>query len=357
MCTLGEVYKAALPSGLKLESETKVHYNNEWVAEEKLSAKENIVLDYLSENKTATVQELNNLTDLKNSLPIVKSLLEREAVFISERLKDGYKPKTKKVIRLSEDYYKEQKIQNAFTDLGNAKKQLEVFMTFFTLIGGANSSNFSKYVDKNELRDKSNASSTQIKELIKKGYLVEEEEQISRLTKSNDSLRGVHDLSESQQNAYDQIKTHFADKNAVLLHGVTSSGKTEIYIHLIKEQLEQGKKVLYLLPEIALTTQITARLKKVFGNELGIYHSKYTDAERVEVYDDILKNNNYKVVVGVRSSVFLPFDNLGLIIIDEEHENTYKQFDPAPRYHARDAAMFWRIIMEQKFCWVQLLHR
>ena len=339
MCTLGEVYKAALPSGLKLESETKVHYNNEWVAEEKLSAKENIVLDYLSENKTATVQELNNLTDLKNSLPIVKSLLEREAVFISERLKDGYKPKTKKVIRLSEDYYKEQKIQNAFTDLGNAKKQLEVFMTFFTLIGGANSSNFSKYVDKNELRDKSNASSTQIKELIKKGYLVEEEEQISRLTKSNDSLRGVHDLSESQQNAYDQIKTHFADKNAVLLHGVTSSGKTEIYIHLIKEQLEQGKKVLYLLPEIALTTQITARLKKVFGNELGIYHSKYTDAERVEVYDDILKNNNYKVVVGVRSSVFLPFDNLGLIIIDEEHENTYKQFDPAPRYHARDAAM------------------
>ncbi len=339
MCTLGEVYKAALPSGLKLESETKVHYNTEWAAEEKLSLKENLVLDYLSVNKTATIQDLNNLTDLKNSLPIVKSLLEREAVFISERLKDGYKPKTKKVIRLSEDYYKEQKIQNAFSDLGNAKKQLEVFMTFFTLIGGANPTNFSKSVDKNELRDKSNASSTQIKELIKKGYLLEEEEQISRLTKSNDSLRGVHDLSESQQNAYNQIKAHFVEKNAVLLHGVTSSGKTEIYIHLIKEQLEQGKKILYLLPEIALTTQITARLKKVFGNELGIYHSKYTDAERVEVYDDILKNNNYKVVVGVRSSVFLPFDNLGLIIIDEEHENTYKQFDPAPRYHARDAAM------------------
>ncbi len=339
MCTLGEVYKAALPSGLKLESETKVHYNKEWVLDQALSPKENQVLDYLAENNSATIQELNNLTDLKNSLPIVKSLLDREAVFINERLKDGYKPKTKKIIRLSEEYYKEQKIQNAFTELSNAKKQLEVLMTFFTLIGGANSSNYTKVIDKNELKEKSNATATQIKELVKKGIFVEEEEQVSRLTSYSDSLRGLHILNESQQNAFNEINQLFNEKNAVLLHGVTSSGKTEIYIHLIKEQLNKGKKVLYLLPEIALTTQITSRLKKVFGDELGIYHSKYTDAERVEVWNDVLNNRNYKVIVGVRSSVFLPFDNLGLIIIDEEHENTYKQFDPAPRYHARDAAM------------------
>ncbi|MCW3806466.1 replication restart helicase PriA [Plebeiibacterium marinum] len=339
MCTLGEVYKAALPSGLKLESETKVHYNQDWLPDGTLTAKENIVLDYLAEKKVATIQELNGITELKNSLPVVKSLLEKEALFVSEKLKEGYKPKTKKIIRLSEEYHKEQKIQNAFTDLSRAKKQLEVLMSFFTLIGGAHPDNFSKTIDKNDLKDRSGASSALIKELVKKGIFEEFDEQVSRLSKSNDTLLGVHTLNQPQQVAYDSIKQQFEDKNAVLLHGVTSSGKTEIYIHLIKEQIELGKKVLYLLPEIALTTQITSRLKRVFGDELGIYHSKYTDAERVEVWDDVLNNKNYKVIIGVRSSVFLPFENLGLIIIDEEHENTYKQFDPAPRYHARDAAI------------------
>ncbi len=339
MCTLGEVYKAALPSGLKLESETKILYNEQWEANETLTPKENLVLDYLAEKKTATIQDLNNITELKNSLPIVKSLLDKEALFVSEKLKDSYKAKTKKVILLAEEYYKEQKIQNAFTELARAKKQLEIFMTFFTLIGGAHKDHFSKAVDKKTLLEKCNASSAQIQELVKKGIFIEQDESISRLDRSNIAVNKLHTLNTSQQKAFSSIQQLFKDKDTVLLHGVTSSGKTEIYIHLIQEQIDKGKKVLYLLPEIALTTQITSRLKKIFGNKLGIYHSKYSDAERVEVWNDILSNENYQVVVGVRSSVFLPFDNLGLVIVDEEHENTYKQFDPSPRYHARDAAI------------------
>ncbi|WP_430932036.1 replication restart helicase PriA [Saccharicrinis sp. 156] len=339
MCTLGEVYKAAVPSGLKLESETKVHYNTNWVPEEKLTPKETMVLDFLSEKKTATVQDLNNITELKNSLPIIKSLLDKEALFVSERLKDGYKPKTKKLVQLAPEYCHDQKLQNVFTELSRAKKQLEVLMVFFTIIGGANKNNYSKAIEKNLLKEKSGASLSVLNELIKKGVLLEVETAISRLQTDTLLTDGLHELNPAQQNAKQQIEQQFKEKDAVLLHGVTSSGKTEIYIHLIKEQIDKGKQVLYLLPEIALTTQITGRLKKVFGNAIGIYHSKYSDAERVEVWNDILHQENYKVVIGVRSSIFLPFDNLGLIIVDEEHENTYKQFDPSPRYHARDAAM------------------
>ncbi len=339
MCTLGEVYKAALPSGLKLESETKVHYNSDWVSEVTLSKNENLILDHLASNKNSTIQELNNITGLKNSLPVIKSLLDRQALFVSEKLKDGFKPKTKKVILLAQEYHKEQKIQNAFTELSRAHKQLDVLMTFFTLAGGAHKENYSKAVDKQTLINKCNTSSTTINELIKKGIFIEIEEVVSRIHNGDHKLQSLHKLNKPQQKAFLRINELFKQKDAVLLHGVTSSGKTEIYIHLIKDQIKNGKKVLYLLPEIALTTQITSRLKMVFGGELGIYHSKYSDAERVEVWNDLLNNENYKVIIGVRSSIFLPFENLGLIIVDEEHENTYKQFDPAPRYNARDAAI------------------
>lgn len=339
MCTMGEVYKAALPSGLKLESETKVHYNPDWISEDKLTVKETLVLDYLAEKKTGTIQDLNNITELKNSLPVIKSLLDREALFVSERIKDGYKPKTKKLVQLSPEYWQEQKLQNAFTELSRAKKQLEVLMIFFSMIGGANENNYGKSIDKNVLKEKCGASPSVLNELIKKGILLEVETAISRLQTDKLSTNAMHALNPAQQKAKLQLDEQFKEKDAVLLHGVTSSGKTEIYIQLIKEQIDKGKQVLYLLPEIALTTQITSRLKKVFGNEIGIYHSKYSDAERVEVWNDILNKENYKIVIGVRSSIFLPFSDLGLIIIDEEHENTYKQFDPAPRYHARDAAL------------------
>ncbi len=339
MCTLGEVYKAALPAGLKLESETKVHYNTEWVNEEKLTTKETQILDFLAEKKVSSIAELNKETKIKNVLPILKKLLSKEAIFVSERLKDGFKAKTQKLIALADEYKKEQKLQNAFTDLSRAQKQLEALMTFLTLIGGAHRDNFNKSITKDELKKKCDKTGAAIKQLITKGIFIETDEVISRLDQRDDINRALHPLSEVQTEAYQNIKTHFETKNTVLLHGVTSSGKTEIYIHLIEEQIAQGKQVLYLLPEIALTTQITQRLKDVFGAKLGVYHSKYSDAERVEVYNDILQQNQYRVIVGVRSSIFLPFDNLGLIIVDEEHENTYKQYDPAPRYHARDAVM------------------
>jgi len=339
MCTLGEVYKAALPSGLKLESETKVHYNANWSTDVVLTQKENKILDFLSEKKTSTIHEINTVTELKNSLPIIKVLLDKEALFVSERLKDGYKPKTKMLVQLSVDYHHEQKLQNVFRELSRARKQLEVLMTFFTLIGGASKNNYLKLIDKSVLKEKCGSSPSVLNELIKKGIFIEVEEAVSRLNMGEISLMSIHELNIVQQQAKLEIDSCFNEKETVLLHGVTSSGKTEIYIHQIHEQLEKGKQVLYLLPEIALTTQITSRLKKVFGNKIGIYHSKYSDAERVEVWNDIINHDNYKVVIGVRSSIFLPFDNLGLIIVDEEHENTYKQFDPAPRYHARDAAM------------------
>ncbi len=339
MCTLGEVYKAALPSGLKLESETKIYYNSEWTPEEPLSKNENQILDFLAEYKTTSIQEINTKLKIKNALPIIKKLLDKEALFVSEKLKDGFKPKTKKILFLAEEYKSEVKIQNLFTDLSRAKKQLEVLMTFFSLIGGAHSSHLSKPIDKDLLKTKANVTPQIINELIKKGIFIETNEVISRLNQYTQETNPIATLTEIQLKAKTEIQTLFKEKDTVLLHGVTSSGKTEIYIHLIRETINAGKKVLYLLPEIALTTQITSRLKQVFGNELGVYHSKYSDAERVEVWNDLLKNENYKIIVGVRSSIFLPFDNLGLIIIDEEHENTYKQFDPAPRYHARDSAI------------------
>jgi len=339
MCTLGEVYKAALPAGLKLESETKIHYNADWEKEEALTQKESQILDILQEKKVASIQELNNLSEIKNALPTVKRLLDKEALFVSEKLKDGFKPRTQKIIGISAKYQKEQMLQNAFTELGRAKKQLEVLMTLLTLIGGAHPENFAKTITRDLLKKKCDPTGAAIRQLVQKGILEETDEIISRLNQSDTQIKELHPLTSEQEKAYAEIKAQYREKDAVLLHGVTSSGKTEIYIHLIEEQIKLGNQVLYLLPEIALTTQITQRLKAVFGNKLGVYHSKYSDAERVEVWDDILKKNNYQVIIGVRSSIFLPFDKLGLIIIDEEHENTYKQFDPAPRYHARDTAI------------------
>ncbi len=339
LCTIGEVYKAALPSGLKLESKTKVHYNTDFVADEVLNEKENIVLDFLQSNSYSTINDINKLIKLKDSSRIIQSLLDKNAIFVSEKINDGFKPKTKKVIFLSDDYKSENKLQNLFTDLSRAKKQLSVLMTYLTIIGGVNIKNFDKIIDKSELKEKSNDTGAAIKELINKGVFIESEEVISRLNRNNVEQYNVSKLNSIQQNTFETIKNLFVNKNTVLLHGVTSSGKTEIYIHLIQEYLNKGQKVLYLLPEIALTTQITSRLLRIFGDKLGVYHSKYSDAERVETWNDLLSNNNYEVIIGVRSSIFLPFENLGLIIIDEEHENSFKQYAPAPRYNGRDAAI------------------
>ena len=338
-CTLGEVYKAALPSGLKMESETRIIYNAEFVAEAPLSDRENTVFDIIAGKKVCSINDVNQLSGFKNCLPIIKRLLEYNAVFINEHLKESYKAKTEKLVSLHPNCQSEETLQKVFDQLERAPKQQELLMTLLSLVGGLTGAITNQTIGKPELLKKANASAAALKELCNKEILLEQERAIDRLDLAETEMQVANALSEVQQIAFDEIKAGFETKDVTLLHGVTSGGKTEIYIHLIEEQLKQGKQVLYLLPEIALTTQITSRLHKHFGNQMGIYHSKFADAERVEVWQNLQQHKNYKLIIGVRSSVFLPYSKLGLVIVDEEHENTYKQFDPAPRYHARDAAI------------------
>ena len=339
LCTLGDVYKAAMPSGMKLESETLVVYNEEFEAVEPLSKNEQRILDLLSDDKEQCVTQLQKASGIKSILPIIKRLLDKQAVFVKEDLKRNYKPRTEARVRLTEAYSTEQALRELFDNLGRAKKQLALLMKYIELSGWMGTASALKEVSKKELMDKAGASVSILNGLMEKGVLETYYFEIGRLDKSIKGTMGLNPLNEAQEKAFTAIKKSFLQKSVCLLHGVTSSGKTEIYIHLIEEALKKGQQVLYLLPEIALTTQITERLKRVFGNLLGVYHSKFPDAERVEIWKKQLTDESYDIILGVRSSIFLPFNRLGLIIVDEEHENTYKQQEPAPRYHARSAAI------------------
>ena len=339
LCTLGDVYKAAMPSGMKLESETVVVYNEEFEATQPLSENEQRLLDLLSSDKEQCVTQLQRAIGLKNVLPVVKRLLEKEAIFVKEDLKRSYKPRTETRVRLVNRELDDAGMMTLFNELSRAKKQLAVLMKYVELSGWTSRSEYLKEVSKKELLEKSGATTTIFNGLVDKGIFEVYYQEIGRLNKSDVATFELNALNPSQQGAFSAILESFQQKNVCLLHGVTSSGKTEIYIHLIQEALKQGKQVLYLLPEIALTTQITERLKRVFGKRLGVYHSKFPDAERVEIWKKQLGDEEYDVILGVRSSIFLPFKRLGLVIVDEEHENTYKQQDPAPRYHARSSAI------------------
>lgn len=339
LCTLGDVYKAAMPSGMKLESETVVVYNDEFEATHPLSDSEQRLLDLLSADKEQCVTQLQRSVGLKNVLPVIKRLLDKEAIFVKEDLKRNYKPRTEARVRLANSSLDEQGMMALFNDLSRAKKQLAVLMKYVELSGWAGRGEYLKEVTKKELLDKAGATSTIFNGLVDKGIFEVYFQEIGRLDKSSVATSDSHALNPSQQEAFTSILNIFRQKNVCLLHGVTSSGKTEVYINLIKEVLKQNGQVLYLLPEIALTTQITERLKRVFGNRLGVYHSKFPDAERVEIWQKQLDEEEYDVILGVRSSIFLPFKRLKLVIVDEEHENTYKQQDPAPRYHARSSAI------------------
>ena len=339
LCTLGDVFKAALPSGMKLESETIILRNEEFEASEPLLDAEQRLLDLLVEGKEQCVTQLQRNYGQRNILPIVKRLLEKEAVFVKEDLKRNYKPRSETRVRLLEKEMDEARMQVLFDQLGRAKKQLSVLMKYVELSGWAGPNHPLKEVSKRELLDKSGVSSTVFNGLIEKGIFEVYSQEIGRLDKTMLQTTELNPLNPSQQTALEKIMSAFREKNVCLLHGVTSSGKTEIYIHLIEKAVASGKQVLYLLPEIALTAQITERLRKVFGHRLGVYHSKFPDAERVEIWKKQLDDQAYDVILGVRSSVFLPFKRLGLVIVDEEHENTYKQQEPAPRYHARSVAI------------------
>jgi primosomal protein N' (replication factor Y) len=335
---LGDVYQAAVPAGLKLESETRVCINPDYEAETVLSEKEQKILDALSDGKPVTVQELNKITEIRNVLPILKVLLDKGALEINEELAEKFRAKMDTFVRISAETMQDENLRRIFDELGRAKKQLDVLMMYIDLSKCLIPSK-KREVTRKELLEKSGASPAVLTSLVERGALETYVKEIGRLDVSEVLTSEIYSLNESQQTALQEIEKQFVEKQVILLHGVTSSGKTELYIHLIKKVLAEGKQVLYLVPEIALTTQLTTRLKRVFGKRLGVYHSKFSDAERVEIWNNVLNDKTYDVIIGVRSSVFLPFRQLGLIIVDEEHESSYKQFDPAPRYHARNAAI------------------
>lgn len=338
LCSLGDVYKAALPSGLKLESETAVTYNEDFEADTPLRPNEQSVLDAFTGVVKLTVSELEKKTGLRNIMPVIASLMTREAVMVSEELKKGFVPKKQTFICLATEYYDEKRLQTAFDDLKRAKKQELLLISFLDLSHALNPA-LSKEVSKKELLEHSGYASSVLEGLLKRGVLESYEKEVGRLQVPVCRLKALSPLTPAQEQAYDSIHECFKSKDVCLLHGVTSSGKTEIYVRMISDALKLGRQVLYLLPEIAITTQITERLAKLFGDKLLVYHSKFSDNERVEVWNKLLHGHEPMVILGVRSSLFLPFKDLGLIIVDEEHETSYKQQEPAPRYHARNAAI------------------
>ncbi len=337
LCTWGDVYKAALPSGMKLESETLIRYNPDFEASAPLSEKEQKIVDVLSPKTKESVYRLSKACDLKNLFPVIQSLLDKGAVSVTEELRNDYRPHTEVWVRFANSDIGEQELQNLLDE--SPPKQRILVMTYIELSGWTQRECTVKGVSKRVLLEKSGVSHTTFSVLEKKHIFEIYHHETGRLDKGLKETECAHVLNLAQQQAYNQIWECFEKKDVCLLHGVTSGGKTEIYIHLMQDLLKEGKQVLYLLPEIALTTQITERLKRVFGNRLGIYHSKFPDAERVEIWQKQLGEGRYDIILGVRSAVFLPFHNLGLVIVDEEHENTYKQQDPAPRYHGRSAAI------------------
>ena len=285
-----------------------------------------------------TVQELEKESGMHNLLPTLRLLLEREAVFVSEQIKAHYRPKTEAYVRLTFAPGDEAALHRAFERVKQAKKQEVMLLSFLDLSLFMQRGKL-REVSRKSLLDRSGVSSAILGAMVEKGIFEVYKKEISRFDTTALPVSEIAPLSELQQAAYRQILDSFKEHAVTLLHGVTSSGKTEIYAHLIQRVLCEGRQVLYLVPEIALTTQLTNRLRKMFGDKLMIYHSKFSDNERVEIWNTLLDDRSPRIVLGVRSSIFLPFADLGLVIVDEEHETSYKQYDPAPRYHARNAAI------------------
>lgn len=334
LCYLGEVMQAALPAALKLASETKIiAANNSDLDRSQLSDKAFLLLDALDIAGELKVSDVSKILGQKSVFPLLKTLFEDGYILISEEIKERYKPKTKSFLRLAAEYNDGEGKRLLLDSLNRAPKQQDAVIGYIQL------SKSKPELTRQELMEATSCGATAITALIDKGIFELKEKVVSRFQGTDVLLTKEFSFSEDQTRAFAEINDYFQTKDVVLLHGVTASGKTQIYIRQIEQALASGKNVLYLLPEIALTTQITERLKLHFGNDLGVYHSKFNDNERAEVWHKVLKNE-YKVIIGARSSVFLPFHDLGLIIVDEEHENSYKQYDPSPRYHARDTAIY-----------------
>lgn len=348
LCNIGEVLNVAMPAGLKITSQSRIQHNPEFDYEELLTDQERYILDEIKKHATLSYEEVARLVNQTNITAIIKSLVGKHAVILFEEVKERYQPKVVKKIRLTAAFTSEASLMQLTSSLDKTPKQQDILMRYLSHVPVYNHAELNqKGLDKTILSKDDGVSDSALQTLIKKGIFEQFEIIVSRFSDIPLGSPAEVNLSKSQQTAFEQIHQSFAEREVVLLHGITGSGKTEVYIELIKQALEGGTQVLFLLPEIALTTQIVVRLRKVFGDQMGIYHSKFSDNERVEVWKGIL-DGKFQFVVGVRSAIFLPFDNLGLIIVDEEHETSYKQHDPAPRYHARDVAVIMAYMHKAK---------
>lgn len=334
LCNEGEVMSAALPAGLKLASETIIVLKEEFPQDgEVLTAKQEVLINALKIHNRLTIDQVSALLGQKTVYPIIHTLLDKEMVYIAEEVVEKYKPMLKSFVSLHSFYHEEENLKQLFAVLERAPKQLNALLTFLKL------SKQQSLIPKQQLLEESDCGQAALKTLLDKEIFVVEKMPVSRLKEQNDDFVMNFELSETQEQALTQIETEFDQKDVVLLHGVTASGKTQVYIKLIEKAIEKGGQVLFLLPEIALTTQIVSRIQRYFGDAIGVYHSKFNNNERVEIWNKVL-NGKYRVVLGARSAVFLPFQDLKLIVVDEEHESSYKQQEPAPRYQARDAAVY-----------------
>jgi primosomal protein N' (replication factor Y) (superfamily II helicase) len=335
MCTIGEVFKTALPSALILESETIISLNTSvFVDENELTDDEFLIFQALNQQSLLKINEVISIINRKNCIGLIQNLLSKNIVSLQEEIVEEYKPKLVKYIKISSEYDSNTGLSDLLISLKTAQKQKEVVLSFFQLKATENNPIAFK-----KLVEFSKSTAAVVKALVDKNifetYFIQQDRVSFSAASENDLI-----LSKFQEKAFQEINEVFQTKEVCLLHGITASGKTEVYITLIENYLKLKKQILYLLPEIALTTQLVSRLTKHFGNKVAVFHSKYNNNERVEVWNQVLNNSEKaQVVLGARSALFLPFNNLGFIIVDEEHEQTYKQTDPAPRYHARDAAI------------------
>jgi len=342
MCTEGEVMAAALPSHFKLSSETILIYNEEFGDDfSELDNEEYLVAEALLLKRELRLTEVQQILDVSHVYPIVNRLIGKKVCFVWESLKQTFNAKKESFVLLNHEYDNEDRLSELLNNWGRAPRQMELLLSYLHLMKTQGE------VTKAELLKKSGASDAQLKGLVDKEVLRIEKRSVDRLHYAPKDVVVDFELSAAQQEAYKKVQQCFDTKQVCLLHGITSSGKTHVYIKLIEQYIRKGQQVLYMLPEIALTSQIIRRLQKHFGGYIGIYHSKFSQNERVEIWNKV-KTGELKIVLGARSSLFLPYHDLGLIICDEEHDTSYKQQDPAPRYHGRDAAVYMASLTRSK---------
>jgi primosomal protein N' (replication factor Y) len=343
LCFPGDIFRAALPAGLKLESETRVFAESNYSGSADIPENDRHILQLISNYGEASISDLQKAGGKKDIMPALKQLYEKKLIVMEEKVLETFKPRMLIMIRLTGSWSHKDKLHSLLDSLNKAPQQGKLVNRYLTL-SEYTEKKPAAWMDKARVLKGIKSGQSALNSLVRKGIFELRNQEVSRLGIPDLEIQEPVPLNDKQKNALEEIRSGIEKRDVVLLHGVTSSGKTEIYIHLIREELAKGRQVLYLIPEIALTTQIIARLRRVFGARVGIYHSRFSDNERVEIWGNLSGNAKtkvepYQIILGARSALFLPFERLGLVIVDEEHENTYKQSDPSPRYHARDTAI------------------